>query len=294
MPQLRSNESSISLEQPAGDVTLRIQQLRAITEAYRKLANSEPTLPSADSPLPALLALQSTLLTIDDVKKSIRDCRRQIVEAQSRLDTEQDDLLSSRALAEALNSRIRDLQSENEQMLQEGPENTATRMWQSQQRLKVQHTEGLKQLVLAFRRFIDGHLALMIAAEDLGGPVVGDDLNLDETQLKAGFTKQGKPRKSATSRRLDVDEDLNATNDEGQVAISPTTEREAARKEFRKLVEDLMNASADEDSSSPYINITRESASVRFLVRAKVAQLHPRDARKLRLLEFGTATHDED
>lgn len=50
-----------------------------------------------------------------------------------------------------------------------------------------------------------------------------------------------------------------------------------------------MNASLE---TSPYIELKRDSAAARFLVRAKVAVFHPKDARKLRLVDFGSNVED--
>ena len=52
------------------------------------------------------------------------------------------------------------------------------------------------------------------------------------------------------------------------------------------LTESLLNAAASGGESTPYIAIDKETAAVRFLVRAKVAQFHPKDATKLALQGF--------
>ena len=49
----------------------------------------------------------------------------------------------------------------------------------------------------------------------------------------------------------------------------------------------LLVALAGESEGGVYINLNRESAAARFLVRAKVAAFHPKDARRLRLVDFG-------
>lgn len=50
-----------------------------------------------------------------------------------------------------------------------------------------------------------------------------------------------------------------------------------------------MNASLEND---PYIPMKQDTAIVRFLVRAKVAAFHPKDARRLRLVDFGSSVED--
>lgn len=44
--------------------------------------------------------------------------------------------------------------------------------------------------------FINDYLAAMLAAEELGGPVVGDILDVPDTVLASGFTKKGKAKAS--------------------------------------------------------------------------------------------------
>ena len=50
-----------------------------------------------------------------------------------------------------------------------------------------------------------------------------------------------------------------------------------------------MNASLE---TTQYVNLEKDGAAARFLVRAKVAVYHPKDARKLKLLDFGSTVED--
>lgn len=52
-----------------------------------------------------------------------------------------------------------------------------------------------KRLIQTFNRFIDEYLAAMLAAEELGGPLVGTLLDINEQNLEAGFSVQRKARK---------------------------------------------------------------------------------------------------
>jgi len=87
----------------------------------------------------------------------------------------------------------------------------------------------------AMNDFINDYLAAMIAAEELGGPVVGDMLNVEDNTLAAGFTKKGRAKSSkkpvsdkTRQRRIDqiwghkADAVADAEDDE------PPTEAEAA------------------------------------------------------------------
>lgn len=164
-----------------------------------------------------------------------------------------------------------------------------------EQAKKRHYVRGLKSLVKIFNTFIEEHLSAMLAAEELGGPVVGDLLHIDEEVLKAGFNSQGKPKKqvaaihtttSRQERKNRIDEIWGASPD----VHKQRTEKDAAGAAFRNLSEELLNAAAgdadDSSSSDGYVEIKQESAAARFLVRAKAAQFHPNDARKLRLVDF--------
>ena len=189
-------------------------------------------------------------------------------------------------MTEALERRADKLRLEKAEMAQSGHEGTAAKILQARQQRQLRHAKELKGLVVAFNKFVDEHLAILIAAEQLGGPVVGDDISIDEAMLRSGFNKQGKVKKTKAAKtradggEMDFDEDDLYGSLHG-------TESKAVGAGFRKLTEELLNALADEENPDSYIAISKESAAVRFLVRAKVAQFDPKDARKLRLMDFG-------
>ena len=280
------------VDEPSPDPKVRLRQLRTITAAYQSLTPAEPLLPSPDSPLPALLAMRSTLNLVDQTKASILETKESIEKAKQRLQQEQADLKNARSITRALSERIEKVQREHEEQSQKTNEDIINGIIQEQDQQRRHYTMELRKLVKAFNRFVDQHLAAMVAVEDLGGPVVGDLLGIDEDTLRTGFTQQGKPKKAkADKTKEDVkrqrrNEEIWGSEDE-DMAESTRSEKDAAGASFRKLTEDLLNAAAGDDDSDPYIRISRESAAVRFLVRAKVAQFHPDDARRLRLIDFG-------
>ena len=249
-------------------------------------------LPSVESPLPALMALRKNLVTIHQLKDSIRDSQRQIVSAKKEKEREQRELDLSISMTTALERKLESLKLEKESMCQNGPDFTATSLWQKQHQKTIHFDQDLKRLVLAFRNFVDKHLAMMLAAEELGGPVVGDDIGLSEANLRVGFTKLGRPKKVAVeqghaeSHAESHENETHSDDDNPSNTSKQQTSLKAAAEEFRNLSEALMNAAADEESPSPYVVIERESSAVRFLVRAKVAQFHPEDAKRLRLVDF--------
>ena len=275
---------------PSSDPGTRLQQIRTITSAYKSLTLSEPILPSAESPLPALLAVRSTLNLIEQSKKTIREAKQDFSKAQSKFRREDQCLKDAQHLSSALETRIQALRLEQEEQSKKTVDEIAMGLMQDQQQRKAHYAKELRLLVKGFNRFVNEHLAVMLAAEELGGPVVGDNLDLDEDALKAGFTHQGKAKKPATDssksemkRRRRNDEIWGGNNEGSEQDGVPKSEKEAAAANFRSVTERLLNAAAGDEGSDPYIKIARESSAVRFLVRSKVATFHPEDARRIRL-----------
>ena len=284
------------MSEPSKDPYQRFRQLRTIKIAYEKAASSDPFLPSAESALPALLALRSARVLIPEIKDSIASGHDELIKAKERLDHEHAILSDSRSLAEALENRIAKLRLEHDQKSQKAPEETVQAMIEEQRNCRRAYEKDTRKLIRAFVKFVNDHLGAMLAAEELGGPVVGDLLNIADEVLDAGFTQKGNSKKvkvpkpgDDVRRQQRIDQIWGQSNsDDG---LNYRSEREAASSEMRMLTEDLLNAAAG-GTSGKYVVLQRESAAARFLVRAKVAQFHPRDARKLCLVEFERELED--
>lgn len=225
----------------------------------------------------------------DQSKIAITETKDNVSKSRKHLRQEEADLRDARSITQALEGRIDKLRLENEENSGKSNEELAKTMIQEQQQRKRHYMMALKNLVQAFNIFVDKQLAAMLAAEELGGPVVGDFVEIDEEILRAGFNQQGKAKKTdadsastEAKRKKPNDEIWGCDNEQGEEG-----QKEASLANFRSLTEDLLNAATGDENSDPYINTSRESAAVRFLVRAKVAQFHPDDARKLRLIDFG-------
>ena len=193
-----------------------------------------------------------------------------------------------RSLTQALETRIQKLKLEHEEQSHQDSRDIVRTLIEKQRQQTTTHNTELRKLVRAFNTFTSTHLAPMLAAEDLGGPTVGSLLDIDDEMLAAGFNAQGKPKKptsaTETKRKRRNDEVWGAENDDSE---EERTERETAEKEFRALVEDLLNAAAGEEGDGPYVKVRKEGAAVRFLIRAKVADFKEDDARLIRLVNFG-------
>ncbi|KAI5797863.1 hypothetical protein DFH27DRAFT_653645 [Peziza echinospora] len=135
--------------------------------------------------------------------------------------------------------------------------------------------------------------------------------------LTSHSEEKSKPSSSGKRRKRDNDEDggnSDADEEEQEPDLTPTT---AATNELKSLIEALMNAAVSVSSSAggssidAYIPVDAgtststststpqqrrrgpaDSAAARFLVRAGVAQFHPRDARRIKLVNFGRAVED--
>ncbi|ERT03052.1 uncharacterized protein SPSK_09453 [Sporothrix schenckii 1099-18] len=308
----------------AAPLTSATASLSIMTSAYDAAARSDPFLPFADSVLPALLAMRKTHGVLAESQSYLggegATSSPALAEAQRRLALDKARLADQRALQKALEERIVALRSGVE------ARSTMTAEEKRQEALEKlrskinEYDRDTAALLKSLKKFIQERLGPMLAAEELGGPVVGSMVDIQTDDLAAGFSSQGKLRKQPSGdkaskngkgrhedrRQRRIDEIWGprggagggGSSDEGEgdegEDRSNWDEATAAAAEMQELTEELLNALADAggDSSAAYVTILRESAAARFLVRSKVAQFHPRDATKLRLIDFGRELDD--
>ncbi|KAI9765256.1 MAG: hypothetical protein M1835_007430 [Candelina submexicana] len=297
LEKLQASSSAHSPLVPSSDSTTRLRQLRAMKAAYDKLATEEPTLPSKDSPLPALLALRNTTALVAETDRSTQTLQSRLAALITRLNQEESENRSAKLLTSALEARINRLKTQQQETAKRSPAQAAKDMIREQERRKVNYEKETKLLVKAFNDFIDIHLASMLAAEELGGPIVGEMMDISDETLEAGFSLQGKIKRRSSKvsngndqrqRRIDhIWGPVERNGEEQGSDDGGRSEKEAAGAEMRILAEELLNAAAAGGGSGGYVELQRDSAAARFLVRAKAAQFHPKDATKLRLLDFG-------
>ncbi|GAD93607.1 conserved hypothetical protein [Paecilomyces variotii No. 5] len=288
------NERSIDLQSSVTEPRARLAQIRRAKKAYDSLLQTEPELPAPESPLPALIALRETLKHLQETKVSILAMAETVTADRQRLKAEEVNLRDNQLIANGLEERIEKLQDEHSQKEKKTPAQLARELIKSQQRENEKLEQEAENLKASIYEFIDEHLASMLAAEDLGGPVVGDVVDVPDTTLEAGYTHHGKPKKPKTTATDDEDPRQQRIDTlvrrqhgrEGTQNGGPTNKREAAASEMRGLMDSLLEA------GSSYIDLPKDSAASRFLVRAKIAQFHPRDARRLRLIDFGRSIDD--
>jgi hypothetical protein len=214
------------------------------------------------------------------------------------LKDEEEDLRDAKLINSGLQDRIKRLRSDNAEKSSKGPSQLAKELIKDEQKKSDELQRAATRLKKDLDRFIDDNLAAMLAAEDSGGPIVGDVLEVADSTLEAGYTHHGKPKKpKATSQEEEEDPTQQRIDqifrrrreergdlDEGDTV--PTNKREAAPAAMRALLNSLIEA------GTSYVELPKESAASRFLVRAKVAQLQPRDARRIRLIDFGRSLED--
>lgn len=260
---------------------------------------SEPFLPFAGSVLPALLALRRAHKTISDSRSYLESHAAEADREWKQLESDRTNLKDQRLLTDALSSRIVALRQELVAKAEMRPEDSAREKMDDLRAKKKKYDKETRALMRALLDFIDNQLAAMLAAEELGGPVVGDIIEVDPDELAAGFNTQGKLKKpkggEEDKRQRRIDEIWGAAagrqgrSQQGSEKIDGDEEIIEAGREMRELTEQLLNrlVEAKGENSLTYVVLERESAAARFLVRSKVAQFHPKDANKLRLIDFG-------
>ena len=254
----------------------------------------EPFLPFPGSVLPALLALRRTHQTIQE-SKAYLDARTVETDAERKqLENDRASLRDQRALTDALTARVDALKRQLRAKADTAPEDGAREKMEGLQARRKQYNSERRRLTRALIDFIDSQLAGMLAAEELGGPVVGDVVDIHSDDLVDGLDSQGRLKRKDSGvdgkRQQRIDELWGQKNRSGTVRhVSGRDELAAAAQEMRELTEALLLRLEDAmgDNSASYVTLERESAAARFLVRSKVAQFHPRDANRLRLIDFG-------
>lgn len=239
-----------------------------------------PDLPSPTSALQPLLAARTVSKTTKDTKANIGSTQSRLASAEQRLHSEETQLADSKAISDAMQARTTRLQQAQRQNLTKTDAEKAKELLRAKTKRKQGFEKDTEKLRKVLDDFITEHLAAMLAAEEIGGPVAGDLMDVDEDMLSAGFSAQGKPKSSAKTvsnskrqRRIDV---IWGASEQGE---EHDNEKDAAAEEIKSLLDELV-------TTGGYAQLSRDSAAARFLVREKVAQFHPKDAGKLRLIDF--------
>ncbi|KAF2197417.1 hypothetical protein GQ43DRAFT_444281 [Delitschia confertaspora ATCC 74209] len=292
LEKIRASSTSSLPTTPSDEAREKLKQLLILKDVYKRLTPTEPFLPNKPSILPALLAACSLQQTIVGTKEAIASTQSQLQQKTALLRREEANLHDADLITMALESRIEKLQTQHTARTEQSPTELAHDLISAHRAQKLKYEDEMIRLSKAFDDFRTDYLAPMLAAEELGGPVVGSLLDVGEETLAAGFTKRGAAKKSKTilsdsTRQKRIDQIWGGKTYDDQ----PMSELESASDELRELMEDLFLTMTTVGSGG-YHQLERDSAAARFLVRSKVAQFHPKDARKLRLIDFGRELDD--
>ena len=288
---------------PDADLTAE-DSMEIMIKAYESAAQSEPFLPSPGSALPALLALRKVHQTTDETDAYVKSQEGALVQIKRRIEEEKINVREQQALSEALQKRVKSLRDGLETREEKTPDQLVQEKMAQLKRQRADFDKQTADVMKQLDWFIEQYLGPMLAAEELGGPVAGQLTEIEPEDLSAGFSARGRPKKAKENpdedkrqRRIDdiwggapADQDNNNRSNKKR----ERDEASAASAEMRDLTEQLLNQAMESggDSSAAYIRIPRESAAVRFLVRCKVAEFHPKDAKRLRLIDFGRELDD--
>ncbi|RPA82714.1 hypothetical protein BJ508DRAFT_325180 [Ascobolus immersus RN42] len=267
---LQSELSDLQSRLP--DTISDVTKLRALTLAHEKASKELGWTPPKDSPLDSLLAYRNTLNTTKQLEEAISHLDGHLTRLRADVTTEENHLASAKQLNTALQEHLAELEEEALQIQQGGSQLREKRKKEAAEKAKLTRQEARK-LVRGLMSFIDNNLSLMLAAQLAGGPKVGQELDTDALEIWVEKANTGKAKKGT----LDA---MWGNKDKGDARDL----REEAGKEMKRLLEELMNASLE---TSPYVQVEEDSPFVRFLVLAGVAVGHPRDAGKLKLVDFG-------
>ena len=282
--QMREQSRGVpSILSPSSNPIERLAQLQAMKQGYKSLTESKPDLPLKGSLIPLLLAAQEIESAVSDQKASLDSTVFQLHCASDHSKFGERSLSDAKLLTSALESRIEKLEILQQERSTRPPGEAAREILIAKKKRKQKFKAETQRLLKCLEDFIASHLGAMIAAEELGGPVTGDVIEVDDAMLTAGFSSQGKPKTQKSNSQQSSDSKRQRRIDEiwGRSSNAPASESDAASKQLQMLIADLLQ------HPGVYVDLRRDSAAARFLVRAKVAQFHPKDAQKLRLIDFG-------
>ncbi|KAL2757484.1 hypothetical protein ACRALDRAFT_1079686 [Sodiomyces alcalophilus JCM 7366] len=282
--------------------TSRRAPFEVMKAAFESVSQEAPFMPSSASVLPALLALRTTHQTIVETRAYLESQTTSMDKTKRRLEVEEASLNEQRLLTTSLETRIRRLKDDLNVQMDMTPEQVARERVGELKEKKKRYDRERIALFKGLNKLIDDHLAAQLAAEVLGGPVVGDMMEVDSDDLAGGFTSHGRPKKRKTAtgedegglRQRRLEEVWGPTVFQPAPGGQPVDETAAAGQELRELIEELLNRLVESggDSSAAYVRLPKETAAARFLIRSKVAHFHPRDATRIKLIDFGKELDD--
>ncbi|KAI0998034.1 hypothetical protein K3495_g10154 [Podosphaera aphanis] len=289
LTQLHRSVTPIGTE-PSPELNANIKQLRLLTAAHQFVTASKPYLPAHESLLPPLLAFFVTSKTIQETQIAITETAASLENVKACIVKEKTDLARAKLIQKKLLARITDLEDDIRDQAQKSPTEINRDQVKQIKIQKAYYDNKISELSSVFNTFVDVDLSPMLVIEEFGGPIVSQAMSINDEMLDSQFGYRGKTKKvklHGDVRQKRIDQIWGSQKTESE----EYSEKHAAAMEMRRLIEQLFNNIACAEGYGPgsYIKLERDSAAARFLVRANIAQLHPKDASKLRLVDFGSS-----
>ncbi|RVD88751.1 uncharacterized protein DFL_002924 [Arthrobotrys flagrans] len=284
---LESQIERLHKREEATPQKIAVAKAMALKDGSKSYFDELPWLPDDDSGVNTLLTLRSVLKVIEANRKGVTDAERKIEEAKKTVRREQGWVATAQEMEKELDRKIYEL--EGIDRLPEPTKRRERKQIEAYEKETKEMTRMSARLTKELQKFVKERLGAAIAVEEAGGPVIGSKLNVVELKHyleiegeegKTGGRTKAAKAKERGQKRLD---EIWGTRDEEGVTISSD---EKAAGELLELVETLVNSMLNDDPHA-YTRLTRESAASRYLVRSFVATLHPKDALRIRLLDFG-------
>ncbi|EWC46744.1 hypothetical protein DRE_03989 [Drechslerella stenobrocha 248] len=259
---------------------------RGLKNGFERFFAQLPWLPEEDSGLNTLLAVRTVLRIIEESRKEITETERRVEETKQVVRREQGWVATAVEIEKQLKRRIAELEKVSQSdVSQEARDKMKLREYEETRK----ETEAVsRKLANELGEFVRENLGVMLAVEEAGGPVVGSELDIEELKQylsieEGSSTKKGKAAKARERGQKRLDELWGGGG--GEDGKETTSAGDKAGEELLGLVETMLNKMLEDDPHA-YTKLSRDSAASRFLIRSFVATLHPKDAMRIRLLDF--------
>ncbi|KAK6503334.1 hypothetical protein TWF481_008357 [Arthrobotrys musiformis] len=284
---LKSQIERLHKREEATSQRIAIAKTTALKNGSEAYFDELPWLPDDDSGVNTLITLRSVLRVIEANRKGVTDAERKVEEMKKVVRREKGWVGTAQELERELDRKISEL--EGIDRLPEPVKRRERRQIEEYEKEAKEMTRVSARLTKELQKFVKERLGAAVAVEEAGGSVIGSILNvvelknyldIESEEGKTGRKTKALKAKERGQKRL---EEIWGGQDEEGAAVGRD---EKAGEELLELIEKLVNTMLDDDPHA-YTKLTRESAASRYLVRSFVATLHPKDALRIRLLDFG-------
>ncbi|EGX47556.1 hypothetical protein AOL_s00083g64 [Orbilia oligospora ATCC 24927] len=282
---LKSQIERLHKREEATREKITLAKTIALKDGSQSYFNELPWLPDDDSGTNTLLTLRNVLKVIEANRKGVTDTERKIEEMKKMVRRERGWVATAQEIEKELDRKIYEL--EGIDRLPEPSKRREKKEIEAYEKEVNEMRRTSARLTKELQKFVKEKLGAAIAVEEAGGPVIGSKINVSELKnyldIEAEAGKTGRRTKAVKAKERGQKRLDEIWGDDEGVTISP---EEKAGEELLELIEKLVNTMLNDDPHA-YTKLTRESAASRYLVRSFVATLHPKDAMRIRLIDFG-------